>query len=172
MIHCGRGHTESTLQGLVGCCPAPGSSPIAKFNLPLNFAGTAAHITTLVATSVAFFTNADRDTRERAFTSAATGCAGSGSLAVTFRAQKSVWHLAHSRLFGTNATTSAADFREPACQIALPLIADPSSIALCALEYSISEVRTGCGGASEIGIGQIRTCQISLIQIGPGEISA
>ena len=151
-----------------------GSNPIArvKFNLPFNFAGTAAHITTLVATSVAFFTNADRDTRERVFASATTRCAGSGSLAVTFRAQKSVWHLAHSRLSATNATTSAADFREPACQIALPLIADPSSIALCALEYSISEVRPGCDGASEIGIGQIRTCQISLIQIGPGEISA
>lgn len=102
-------------------CPR-GSSPIArtKFNLPFNFAGTAAHITTLVATSVAFFTNADRDTRERAFASATTRCAGSGSLAVTFRAQKSVWHLAHSRLFGTNATTSAADFREPACQMPYP----------------------------------------------------
>jgi hypothetical protein len=58
--------------------------------LPFNFAGTAANIATLVATSVAFFANADQDTRERAFASATTRCAGSGSLAVTFRAQKSV----------------------------------------------------------------------------------
>jgi hypothetical protein len=58
-----------------------------------DFATTATNITTLMAASVACFTNADWDTRDGAFASAATDCAGSGSLAVTFRTQKPVWHL-------------------------------------------------------------------------------
>jgi len=59
-----------------------------------NFASTATNITTLVAASLAFFANATWDIREGAFAGATTNGAGSGSLAVTFRAQKSVWHLA------------------------------------------------------------------------------
>jgi hypothetical protein len=64
-----------------------------KFGRPLNFASTAANITTLVAASLAFFANAAWHTREEAFAGATTNGAGSGSLAVTFRTQKSVWHL-------------------------------------------------------------------------------
>ena len=123
-----------------------------------------------MAASLAFFATAAWDTREGAFAGATTPCAGSGSLTVTFR---------HKNLFGISPTpacsgpTRLRPQRTQRARVsdALPLIADPSSISLCALEYSISEVRPGCGGASEIGIGQIRTCQISLIQIGPGEIS-
>jgi hypothetical protein len=46
-----------------------------------------------MAASLAFFTSADWDTREGALASATTDGAGNGSLAMTFRTQKSVWHL-------------------------------------------------------------------------------
>jgi hypothetical protein len=46
-----------------------------------------------MAASAAFFASADWDTREGALASAAADGAGSGSLAMTFRTQKSVWHL-------------------------------------------------------------------------------
>ena len=74
--------------------------------------------------------------------------------------------LERAGLFGTNAT---ADSKSPRARCPT-LIAYPSSISLCALEYRISKVRPGCAGASEIGIGQIRTRQIRAAQIGPGEI--
>jgi hypothetical protein len=73
-----------------------------KFDVPFNFPGAATNITTLVAAPIAFFTDAGWDTREGAFASAVTSCAGSRSLAVTFRTQKPVWHLTHTRLFSTN----------------------------------------------------------------------
>jgi hypothetical protein len=73
--------------------------------VPFNLATTATNITTLVAAAVAFFTDVDWNTREGAFASATTSCAGNGSLAVTFRT-KSVWHV------------TARDYR---CIIDIPL---------------------------------------------------
>jgi hypothetical protein len=64
-----------------------------SFNFPFHFATTATSIATLMAASLAFFTSANWDTREGALASAATDGTGSGSLAMTFRTQKPVWHL-------------------------------------------------------------------------------
>jgi len=64
-----------------------------KFNFPFNFASPATNIATLMAASVAFLASADWHTCEGALAIATTNGAGSGSLAVTFRTQKSVWHL-------------------------------------------------------------------------------
>ncbi|HEV2717343.1 MAG TPA: hypothetical protein VGU64_18900, partial [Terriglobales bacterium] len=63
-----------------------------------------------MAATLAFFASGNRDTREGAFAGATTNGAGSGSLAVTFRAQKSVWHPIHS-LFDINETAFPRNLR-------------------------------------------------------------
>jgi hypothetical protein len=121
-----------------------------------------------VATTLAFFANGNWDTRERAFAGATTNGAGSGSLAVTFRAQKSVWHPIHP-LFDINETAFPRNLRRerPRVEIAYSL----SLHSLGAAEYGIGEVRAHCVGAGQIRIGQIRTREVRVAQIGCVEIS-
>jgi hypothetical protein len=119
-----------------------------KFNFPFYFASTAANVTTLMAAAVAFFTDADWDTCKEAFTSAPTSSAGSGSLAVTFSTQKSVWHPIHS-LFDTNETAFQRPYRARDHAWRMPTHPPPAlSISLGAPEYGIGEVRAGCVGAA------------------------
>jgi len=105
-----------------------------------------------VATTLAFFANGNWDTRERAFAGATTDGAGSGSLAVTFRAQKSVWHPIHP-LFDINQTAFPRNLQRERPRVEDAYSLSLHSISLGAAEYSIGEVRAHCVGAGQIRIG-------------------
>ena len=107
-----------------------------------------------MATTLAFFASGNWDTREGALADAPANSAGRGSLAVTLRAQKSVWHPIHS-LCDINETAFPRNLqREDAYSLVL------YSIPFGAAEYGIGEVRASCGGAGQIRIGQIRTREV------------
>ena len=123
-----------------------------------------------MATTLAFLANGNRDTREGAFAGATTNGAGSGSLAVTFRAQKSVWHPTHS-LFDINETVLPRNLPRERPRVEDAYSLSLHSKSLGAAEYGIGEVRAGCVGAGQIRIGQIRTREVRVAQIGCVEIS-
>jgi hypothetical protein len=123
-----------------------------------------------VTATLAFFANGNWDAREGAFAGATTNGAGSGSLAVTLRTQKSVWHPIHS-LFDINDTAFAENLQRERPRVEDANSLSLHSISLGAAEYGIGEVRASCVGAGQIRIGQIRTCEVRVAQIGCVEIS-